>query len=183
MKKSKLLTFTLPLVAVMFVLVAYKYGYLEVKGKIAAVKETEAERYKALSKYMNLLAEKPELEKKLGALKEERKSENSKLVEGQTPAIAAAALQETVKGMVTGRGGTIASERILKPEVLGKFTVIIISTDVTLPDVRALSDVLYAIETRTPYFVVRELDVRVKNFKEPKELSAKLDVAALTGGR
>ena len=70
-----------------------------------------------------------------------------------------------------------------KPETLGKFTLITVSMDITLPDVRALADILYAIETRTPYLVVKELDVRVSNFKEPKALAAKLDVSALTSRR
>ncbi len=49
-----------------------------------------------------------------------------------------------------------------KPEDLGGFKLITISIDSVLPDTRVLSEVLYAIETRTPYFVVKEVDVRVK---------------------
>ena len=183
MKKSKLLVFSIPLIIILFILVAYRYGYLEVRAKEASVKEEEAARLKMLAKYMALLAGKPELEKELAALKETRKSENSQLLEGQTPSIAAAALQETVKGMITGRGGTISSERIGKSEALGKFIVLNISMDTTIPDVRALADILYAIEARTPSLVVKEVDARVKNFKEPKELLVKLDISALTTGK
>jgi hypothetical protein len=46
-----------------------------------------------------------------------------------------------------------------------------------------LSDVLYAIETRTPHFIVKEVDVRVRNFREPRELMVKLRVSALTIGK
>ncbi len=173
----------MPLIVILFVLVAYRYGYLAVKAEVASVKENEAARLKTLAKYMALLAEKPELEKELAALKETRKSENSHLLEGQTPSIAAAALQETVNGMIAGRGGTISSGRIGKSEPLGKFIVLNVSIDTTIPDVRALADILYAIETQSPYLVVKELDARVKNFKEPKELMVKLDISALTGGK
>lgn len=183
MKKSKLLVFAIPVMIMLFILIAYRYGYLGVKAEVSSVKEAEAARVKMLAKYMALLAEKPALEKELAALKEERKSENSQLLEGQTPSIAAAALQETVKEMITGRGGTISSERIGKPEALGKFTLLTVSMDTSIPDVRALSDILYAIESRTPSLVVREVDARVKNFKEPKELLVKLDVSALTAGK
>ena len=55
--------------------------------------------------------------------------------------------------------------------------------DIVLPDTRALSDVIYGIETRTPFIVIKELDSRVRNFKEPRELMVKIRVAALTGGK
>ncbi|MBF0559069.1 MAG: hypothetical protein HQL08_09845 [Nitrospirae bacterium] len=183
MRKSKLLLFSIPLIVVLFAAVIYRYGYQEVSAEVSSIKEAESAKTKTLAKYMSLLAEKPDMEKRLAALKEEGKALNSLLIEGQTPSIAAASLQETVKGIIVARGGNISSERAGKPETLGRFMVITVSMDINIPDVRALADVLYAIETRTPYFIVKELDVRVKNFKEPKELSAKLDIAALTNGK
>lgn len=183
MKESRLLLFSIPLIVVLFAAVVYRYGYQEVGSEIDSVKEEEAAGTKTLAKYMTLLAEKPEMERSLSSLKEAGKALDPKLVEGQTPSIAAAALQETVKGIITGRGGSISSERAGKPEPLGKFIVINVSMDLTLPDVRALADVLYALETHTPYLVVKELDARVKNLKEPRELAVKLDISALTRGR
>ncbi len=161
----------------------YRYGYLRVKADMASALEDEAVKTRILEKYVALIAEKPALEKRIVSLKEERQADNAKLVEGLTPSLSAAALQETVKGIVTGRGGSISSERVGKPEDLGKFKIISISIDAVLPDPRALSDILYSIETRTPYLVVKELDTRVRNFRDPKDLMIKLDVAALTGGK
>ena len=180
MIKSKLLVFSIPLMTILFILVVYRYGYQGIHAEVASLKEAEVSKAKTLAKYMVLFGEKPEMEKQLAALKEERKTDNSKLIEGQTPSIAAAALQETVNGIITAPGGTILSQRVGKPETLGKFTLITVSMDITLPDVRALADILYTIETRTPYLVVKEIDVRVANFKEPKALAAKLDISALT---
>jgi hypothetical protein len=105
------------------------------------------------------------------------------MIEGQTPSLAAAALQNTIKGMITARGGTISSERAEKPEDTGKFKMITVTIDAILPDTRALGDTLYAIETQTPYLVVRELDTRIRNFKEPRDLMVKLKVSGLTGGK
>src|SRR5208337_5017821 len=180
MIKSKLLVFSIPVMIILFILVVYRYGYHGIHTEVASLKEDEASKAKTLAKYMALFGEKPEMEKQLAALKEERRAANSKLIEGQTPSIAAAALQETVNGMITAPGGTILSQRVEKPETLGKFTLITVSMDITLPDIRALADILYAIETRTPYLVVKAVDVRVSNFKEPKALAAKLDISALT---
>jgi hypothetical protein len=183
MKKSKLLLLSIPLMTILFILVVYRYGYQEIRADVASLKAAEVSKANMLAKYMAIYAEKPEMEKQLAALKEERKADNSKLIEGHTPSIAAAALQETVTGMITAQGGSVSSQRVEKPDKLGKFMVITVSMDITLPDVRALADILYAIETRTPYLVVKELDVRVSNFKEPKALNAKLDVSALTTGK
>lgn len=173
----------IPFIVVLIGLLVYQYGYLRVKSDVASVKEEQSAKSRILEKYISFISRKTFLEKKIAYLKEERKADDSKLIEGQTPSLAAAILQETVKGIVTGRGGTISSERVGKPEDLGKFKVITVSMDAVLPDMRALSDILYSIETRTPYLVVKELDSRIKNFREPKDLLVKLDVSALTGGK
>ena len=85
--------------------------------------------------------------------------------------------------MITARGGTISSERVEKPEDLGKFKVVSVSIDAVVPDPRALSDALYAMETQTPYLVIRELDSRVRNFTQPRDLMLRLKVSGITGGK
>ncbi len=97
--------------------------------------------------------------------------------------LAAATLQSTVKEVITSRGGSIASERVEKPEKSGNFQMITVTIDAILPDTRALGDTLLAIETQTPYLVVRELDTRIRNFRDPKDLTVKLKVSGLTEGR
>ncbi|MEW6003222.1 MAG: type II secretion system protein GspM [Nitrospirota bacterium] len=183
MKKSKTLMITLPLMFILLGLGIYQYGYLRIKADLVSIKEEQSIKKKTLQKYISLISEKPQLESKLASLKEARKADESKLIEGQTPSLAAATLQDTVKGIVTGRGGTISSERVGKPEDLSNFKVISVSIDAVFPDTRALSDVLYSIETRTPYLIVKELDVRIRNYRDPKDLMVKLDVSALTGTR
>jgi hypothetical protein len=85
--------------------------------------------------------------------------------------------------MITSRSGTISSERVEEPEDLGKFKIVSVSIDALLPDARALSDALYAMETQTPYLVVRELDTRVRNFSQPRELMVRLKVSGITRGK
>jgi len=85
--------------------------------------------------------------------------------------------------MITARGGSVASERAEKPEEAGKFRIITVTMEVILPDTRALADTLYAIETQSPYLIVRELDIRIRAFKDPRDLTVKLKVSALTEGR
>jgi hypothetical protein len=64
-----------------------------------------------------------------------------------------------------------------------RIQILSISIDATLPDISALSDILYSIETRTPDLVIKELDVRVRNFREPRDLLIKMDVIGLYEGK
>ncbi len=183
MAKDKKPAFLIPLMVVLFIALAYEYGYREVQDKTAVLKEEQREKAKMLMKYNALIEERPAMEKKLALLKEERKADDAMLIEGQTLSIVSASLQDTVKGIVSGRGGKVISERSGKPGKEGDFTRITASMDVLMPDTRALSDIMYAIATRTPYLVVSELNATVKEAQNPRELIVKLDVAALTGGR
>jgi hypothetical protein len=182
-KRSKILIVAFPLMIILLGAVIYQYGYLRAQTELTALEDTTAVKSKTLEKYMTLIVDKPRIEEKLNALRETRKAENSKMIEGQTPSLAAAALQNTIKGMITARGGTISSERAEKPEDTAKFKMITVTIDAILPDTRALGDTLYAIETQTPYLIVRELDTRIRNFREPRDLMVKLKVSGLTGGK
>jgi hypothetical protein len=181
--KNKLLVMSIPVIIVLAGLVAYQYGYQGVKNEMSFMQETQASKTKMLEKYITLIAEKPDLEKKLESLQEERKADDSKIIDAQTLSIAAASLQETIKALITSRGGSITSERVEKPDNLGNFKVINVSIDAILPDTRALSDLLYGVETRTPSLIIKEVDTRVRNFRDPKELMVKIRVSALTGGQ
>ncbi len=183
MKKSRTLFITIPLMAILLGVAAYKYGFVQVRADMASLRDEQSVKARLLGKYVALISEKPELTKEIAALTEERKADDSKLIEGQTPSLAAAALQDIVKGIVTGRGGTISSERVGKQDDLGHFRMINVSIDTILPDVRALGDVLYSLETRTPYLVIKEMDARVRNYRNPRELMVKFDVSALTSAR
>lgn len=172
-----------PVIAVLAGLTVYQYGFVKARREMVSLRETAAARERALVKCMEMIAERPQLIKRIEILKEKRKAASSKIIEVQTLALSAATLQETVKGMITGRGGSITSERVEKTEELGKFRVVNVSVDAIMPDMRALSDVLFGIETHTPYIVVREADTRVRNFREPGELMVKLRLSSLGGRR
>jgi hypothetical protein len=183
MNKNKTLLITIPIMVVLLGVIIYQYVYVKIQNDVASIKESQAIKTETLEKYLTLLSEKPLLEKKLALLKETRKADDSKLTEGETLSLIAASLQDLIKNIVTDRGGTISSERVGKPEDIGKFRIINVSIDTVLPDPGALSDILYSIETRTPYLNIKELDIRVRNFRYPRELIVKLDISAITSMR
>jgi hypothetical protein len=181
--KSRMLFIAVPVMMVLLSVTVYEYGYLRVQSEISDLEDGVSTKAKTLAKYETLIAQKPRIEERLVALREVRKMESSKTIEGQTPSIVAASLQDMVKGMVTARGGSIVSERAEKPEEAGKFRIITVTLEAVLPDTRALADTLYAIETQSPYLVVRELDTRIRTFKDPRDLTVKLKVSGLMEGR
>ncbi len=183
LRKNRTLMLTIPLALILSGYLFYEYVYVKVKSDIASVKESQEIKTRTLEKYMALLAEKPEIESRLASLKELRKAEEVKMIAGETLSLASASLQDVVKDIITRSGGTISSQRVGKPDDLGKFKVITVSMDTILPDPRALRDILYAVETQTPYLVVKELDARIRNYKDPRDQVVKIDVSALTTSR
>lgn len=180
-RKSKLLILSIPIIIVMAALAVYEYGISDLCRKADELREQQDVKMKTLLSHHDLIARKPDLELRLVALKETRKSEESKMITAPTIAVASANLQNSVKGIIAGRGGIINSERIEKTEDQGKFKIISVSVDAVFPDIRVFSDTLLAIETQTPYLVIKELDVRVRNFSDPRDLIVRLKVAALAG--
>lgn len=183
MKKNKLLVIILPFTLILFCIFIYEYGLLTIKAKRAETQDMLAYKTKILKKYVTTIAAKPQLDKRLDALKKIRNSENGKIVEGQTIPLASAGLQDAVKGIITSKGGTIFSERVENPENFNSFKIISVTIDMAVPDARALSDTLYAIETHLPFLIIKEFDARVKNYRKPKDLIVKLKVSAITAAR
>jgi hypothetical protein len=172
-----------PLMLILAGFAFYEYVWLRVEAQTQAARDMAAVKARTVEKYVALIAQKPAIEKRLEALREQRKAEEGRLITGQTPALAAAALQNSVKGLITSHGGKISSERVEKPEDRGSFKLITVSLDASFPGTKALSDTLSAIETHTPWLAIQEFDTRVKNIRDPKELTVRLRVSALTGVR
>jgi hypothetical protein len=182
-KRSRFLMMAIPVALILFLLTVYEYGYLDVKADIDTTREAAAAKEKTLKKYLTIIAAKPRLEKEFADLQAARAVETEKIIEGQTTSIAGAALQNIVNNAISLRGGVISSERIEKPEELGKFIIITVSVDVVFPDMRSLTEALFALETQRPSLVVRDLDAAIRNFQAPKELTVRLKLSGLTGGR
>jgi len=180
-KRNRLLIWAIPFIIIMTGYAVYEYGITGIYVQSDEIREQQNVKMKMLKKCYALLAQKPLLEKQLVELKQARSNDDVKLFTAQTLVIASANLQNAVKDIIAGRGGVINSERVEKAVEDGKFKTISVSVDAVFPDIRTLSDTLAAIETQTPYLVVKEVDVRVRNYAQPKDLLVKLKVAALAG--
>ena len=90
-RNSRLLAMALPVMIVLFGAVIYDYGYLRIRSDLAVKKDAAFVKAKTLEQYRALIADGPGIEKSLIEMRESRKAENAKLIEGQTPSISAAA--------------------------------------------------------------------------------------------
>ncbi|MDA8388849.1 MAG: hypothetical protein M0Z58_09340, partial [Nitrospiraceae bacterium] len=130
MKKGMLLKVLVPTALILAALVFYQNVLMKNGDSLAALKDREAAAARALKKYGRLIREKPLIEKKLESMKESRIAREADIFEGQSLSIASAALQETVKNIVSGGGGAVSSERIGKTGPLGGFMVISASFEI-----------------------------------------------------
>jgi hypothetical protein len=178
-----MLFWLLPFLAILLGVAFYDYVYVAIQAERQSIGELKELKQKTLEKYINAISQKSALEHRINTLKESRKGEESRMVEGQTPSVAAANLQNMIKGIIAGKGGTISSERVEKPEDLRHLKVITVSIDTVLPETKALHDILYSFETHPVALLMRELDVRVRNMREPRELMVKFKVSAMNIGR
>jgi hypothetical protein len=178
-KKSKLLFWLIPLILILLGFVFYDYVYVAIEEKKQSLDELKELKTRTLEKYVNAIAQKGALEYRINAFKELRKIEEAGLMEGQTPSVAAANLQNIVKEIIAGKGGTVSSERAEKAEELGRFKVITVSIDSILPETRALSDILYLLGAHRVTLLIREIDVRIRNMREPRELMVNFRVSAM----
>jgi hypothetical protein len=182
-KNSKILFWLLPFVVILLGVAFYDYIYVAIQAELQSIDELKELKQKTLEKYVNTITQKGALENRINALKESRKSEESRMVEGQTPSVAAANLQNMIKGIIAGNGGTISSERVEKSEDFRRLKIITVSIDTVLPETKALHDILHLFETHPVTLLMRELDVRVRNMREPRELMVKFKVSAMNIGK
>ncbi len=169
--------------AVIFILTAltiYRYGVVYLGERLEQVREEREMKVKTLSKYRALLSKRESISQDVAGLKRLLKDEELKLLSGNTPALASASLQEIIKQIITAKGATISSERVEKTEDYDGYRVVSVSVDMIVDGISSLNEIIYSIESRTPYMVIRELDVRVRNYRNPAQLTVRLKVSGLS---
>lgn len=110
-------------------------------------------RYEALDKA------RPQVQAELQAM-QQRNATMSGLVEGNSAALAAAQVQSDVKAIVERNGGTVLSSQNMPSSLSDNFEKIEIQYDLTMPP-GSLKNVIYQIETHTPYLFLDSVNMRI----------------------
>ena len=130
-----------------------------------------------LAVYRAEVALRPELE---AALKQARlkASATPGLIASDSVALAQAQLQDEVKSIVTDNQGEVRTAQIVPATNVDGFQVIAIQYDLAVPMAK-LRDLIYAIETRTPYLFVDDADIIAQQdlqSGDPQPINPMLDV-------
>lgn len=122
-------------------------------------REARDQSLRLLSAYKTALAIRPSLETSLSQLQQQGRSASG-LVEGNSPALAAARLQNDIRTIVESSGGEVRSTQNLPVSNTNSFEKIDIGCDLSVPMSR-LKDIVYQIETHTPYLFIDKVDIRM----------------------
>lgn len=180
LKENKKLFVGILLILILSVAVLYQYGYGTYKGRLESLKEEREILEKTLTKYQRVIKESTGLKEELNTLQSILKDEELKLLSGETPALASASLQSMVKEIISSEGATIRSERVEKTEKKDGFRIVSVSIDLSVPSITELSNIIYNIESRTPYMVIKEMNIRVRNYRRPGQLTVRLKISGIS---
>jgi hypothetical protein len=177
-KRSRALAIVLLVLAVLLALAVIVAPFALLHHHYDAAIETLQER---LAAHLSVAAQAPEYRKALDALR----TVNGRrfFLSNTAPNLAAAELQDFVRGAIENNGGRITTIQTAQPRDDGRFRQVGINVQLfaTTPN---LQKIIYTLETQVPYAVVENITVRPLNafrgFKpapgnEP-ELSVQLDV-------
>lgn len=150
-------------------------------GEQAIVRERVVREERAIQRYRDLLGKQGHVAAELTALRARLASTRQQLLPGETPALAAAALQARLAAAARSAEVTLASQRPEKPVVRGDFLEIAVHVTFRAP-IEALVKILKAIETSPLALDVPELSIRVVDPGAPRDLQVEMVVSGFTLG-
>ncbi|MEI9997225.1 MAG: type II secretion system protein GspM [Rhizomicrobium sp.] len=124
----------------------------------AAQRDGIEQSRRMLAAYEGRIAMRPLVEAKLAQMRS-RETGSTGLVGGTSAELAAANIQNVMKTLIESAAGQMRSAQNLAPVTSGGFQRIEIQYDLLLPMTR-LKDMVYRIETVTPYLFLDSVDLR-----------------------
>jgi general secretion pathway protein M len=117
-----------------------------------------AQSQELIVRYQRLAATRDRLQRQTDELHRRAKATTGYL-EGASPALAAAALQNTIKRLVTRHGGTIKSAQMLSPKEENGLQKVPVRIQLSA-ELPALQKILHAFETGATYLFLEDLNIR-----------------------
>lgn len=112
-----------------------------------------------LARYERLAAARPDLQKKLDAVR--ATAGRKYFLKASVPSLSAAEIQERVRQFVEAQGGRLISVQVAQPKEEGRFRQITVTVQANA-NIAALRKILRAVETGEPYLFVDSLTVRAQ---------------------
>lgn len=140
-----------------------------------SVQEFSDAKLLMLQKQINRLSTKDDIQKRYNAVKQELEKRDKTLLRGNTPPVAAAALQRLLKDTATSLSIDVKLERALSPVDAEYYLGIPVEIGFTASTVK-LQDMLLQLRKSPSLLTVTEIKIRVTNIRNPEEIYTTLVV-------
>ena len=157
------------------IIIAIKFLIFPVIDRGELMEETIAAKKRLYTNHQTSLAQRPQVESRLEALKESIKRLEESLLEGKTATLASAELQSILEKMAKERGNKIKSVKTFKAEDLGDYSKVWVEITLT-SDIRSLLNLLYDIESYNRLLSVAQMDVHLQGTRGNQTLRTILKV-------
>jgi len=175
-RRERIIVLTAVLIAVVFVLFQYIIDpFMESQSRIE--EEIPTKRMQ-LEKYRQFVAGKAKAEQDLQRIENLAKRSSNKLLSGNTSPLAAANLQEILKTLSAKNMIKIRSEKVLDSKQYDYYVQIPVQIEF-MSTITDLTNFLYDIETYQKILTIVDLNIRVANRRDPRDVHATIVVAGL----
>lgn len=137
-------------------------------------RDTIAQMEDSIVRYSRLSTRIETLESAVGSLEESDKLDDFVLAQESEP-LAAAALQERVKSVVTTSGGTLTSTQVLPTETDQGFKRIIVNVRMA-GSMDALQRVLHTLESDLPYLLADDITIFARGARKRRRTAGAVDM-------
>ena len=147
------------------------------------IQEADAEivlKERQLAKYRQMVQKGNDLQAKIISLNRTLKQVESGLLTGETPALAAVNVQNTLNEIASRSGVEIKTVRVLKPEKMDEENYLSVPVQFTISStIRQLKEMLYRIETSPKYLTIRKIKISVRHTRGLRRIQSNLTVAGV----
>ena len=164
--------------AVLLLLAVVALGVRGVAMPIAGAwlenRDTIAQMEDSIARYARLSAQVDDLRQTVAALDESDALDALVLPQASAP-LAAAALQERVKAVVTASGGALTSTQVLPAETERGFRRVTVNVRMT-GSIEALQEVLHTLESGAPYLVTDDVVILARGARKRRRAADPTDL-------
>ncbi len=171
------------LIGMVLLILLYTFGILPL---VEAKKKAEEEillKKKALVRYEEYLGNRKSFEEELGRTQKQYDAIQRRLLDGETPQLGSANLQEVVRRLSEKAGVSIRSFRMLEPKEIDVYRKVSIQIDFNPNNsMLNLGQFIYDIENHEKELMISEIDLLVLNIRMPNQIQGSMVISGLMKG-
>ena len=171
------------LIAIALGLAAYIFLVVPLVEAKKKADQTIALNQRILLKYAEILQTRKTVEEGLAGTQKQREEIQKRLIQGETPQLGAAHLQDLVKRLAEKNNLGLRSFRNLDPKEVGSFRRISVQIEFNpLSSMQNLTQFLYELEHQEQELMISEMDILVFNPRTPNTIQGNLIISGLMKG-